>query len=102
MQSFSLKMTTQRQVTYPKELVESLNLSPGQTFQIQLLDPEEKITKYVSVDEFISSVREAAATYEGKPIPEQTPVAKNQYRAEMSKHYQDKDEELMDELKKEP
>ncbi|MEO8581597.1 MAG: hypothetical protein ABI425_03345 [Patescibacteria group bacterium] len=95
MQTFSLKMTTQRQVTYPKELVKSLDLSPGQTFQIQILDPEEKLTKYISVHEFISSVREAAATYEGKPI------SKKQYRKEMAEYYQQKDEQLMKELAEE-
>ena len=54
-QTFSLSMTSKRQVTYLKALVDFLGLTPGKKFQI-LLDKKKKTVKHQSIDDILDEV----------------------------------------------
>ena len=56
MQSFNVSMTSQRQVTYPKELVDRLGLIPGKKFTITIIDENEKLTKQDNFESFLQDI----------------------------------------------
>ena len=84
MKTYTLKMTTQRQVTYPKELLEQMGLKAGEAFLVTLVDPIQKILKIQSAQEFFqhigSNLRKTTQT-----IP-----SKKTYRQELAQHLSQK------------
>ena len=56
MQTFNVSMTSQRQVTYPKELVDKLGLNPGEKFTITIIDEGEKLTKQDNFESFLCDI----------------------------------------------
>ncbi len=82
MQTFSLKMTTQRQVTYPQQLLDILQLSAGDVFQIQVIDSKTKLTRHLPVRDFLSDLKKAATG----PQKKYASPTKHQIRELMSEH----------------